>query len=554
MAREMPPEAPFAEAARDSVRFILGGELRVLRDVPPTRTVLEYLRNDERRTGTKEGCAEGDCGACTVVLGTLEGTRVRYRAVNSCIQFLPTLDGQELITVEDLQCPDGRLHPAQQALVDMHGSQCGFCTPGFVMSLFALLHNHPPEALADVPPAASARHGTGTQTRSAASVAQAPSRATIQSALAGNLCRCTGYGPIVDAAQRMYAFGSAIPQGWEQRSANKLRALHQAKAKGALALRCGSQRYFAPVSMDSLARLCAFYPQAHLLSGGTDVGLWVTKQRRRLETLIYTGAVPALQHIREENGVLEIGAAVSYTDALRSLSERYGKDLELLLERLGSVQIRNLGTIGGNIANGSPIGDSPPPLIALGASVVLCRFPEPGTARQGGKRSAASQADAPTLLRREILLENYFLDYGKQDRHPGEFVVAVRLPAPPKDLRFHCYKVAKRWDQDITAVLGAFALILKHGRIVEARVAYGGMAATPKRAHACEAALRERSWNPGTLAEAQQALQNDFQPITDMRASAAYRMRVAQNLLQRCFLETTQTAPRTRIYEELPTP
>jgi xanthine dehydrogenase small subunit len=477
----------------DGIRFLLGHERRELRDIDPTMTVLNYLRQVERRCGTKEGCAEGDCGACTVVLGELAGGRIRYRAVNSCIQFLPTLDGKQLITVEQLKDDDGRLHPVQQAMVDAHGSQCGFCTPGFVMSLFALFHE---------------------RTR--------PDRGEINDALAGNLCRCTGYGPIVAAAENMY--GGPRRDRFTAAQPATLAALRGLKNGESAIMSDNTSRCFAPARVDDLARLVGEYPTATLLAGGTDVGLWVTKQHRRLDPVIYIGNVVELQRIDVTAKHIDIGAAVPYAD-MHGLVERHYPDFGELIRRLGSSQIRNAGTMGGNVANGSPIGDSPPPLIALGATLVL--------------RSAAG--------RREMPLEDYFIAYGKQDRRPGEFVELIRLPLPQSGWQFHCYKISKRFDQDITAVLGAFNIKLANGIVEDVRIAFGGLAATPKRASTCEAALKGKPWKRATVAEGQHALRPDYAPITDMRASAAYRIVVAENLLLKFFIETTEAGVETRV-------
>jgi xanthine dehydrogenase small subunit len=480
----------------DSIRFLFGHERRELRNVDPTMTVLNYLRQVERRCGTKEGCAEGDCGACTVVLGEPAGERIRYRAVNACIQFLPTLDGKQLITVEQLKGEGGQLHPVQQALVDNHGSQCGFCTPGFVMSLFALFHEQ----------------------------AQ-PNRDTINDALAGNLCRCTGYGPIVTAAEKMY--GSTQRDPFTAAESATLAALRTLQSGETVAVNGDSRRFFAPTRIDELVRLLSEHPAATLLAGGTDVGLWVTKQHRRLDPVVYLGNVAELQRVDVAATHIDIGAAVTYAD-LHDLIARHYPDFGEMIRRLGSTQIRNAGTMGGNVANGSPIGDSPPPLIALGATLVL--------------RSAAG--------RREMPLENYFMAYGKQDRRPGEFVEMIRLPLPKSGWQFRCYKISKRFDQDITAALGAFNIKLANGIVEDVRIAFGGMAPTPKRALACEAALKGKPWTRATVAEGQLALRRDYTPITDMRASKAYRSLVAEKLLLKFFIETTETDTRTRVVGE----
>ena len=480
------------------IRFLLGAERREVEVADPTMTVLNYLRLVEQRTGTKEGCAEGDCGACTVVLGELtpdQGKRERlaYRAVNSCIQFLPSLDGKQLLTVEDLAASRSALHPAQQAMVEAHGSQCGFCTPGFVMSLFALFHAPGP-----------------------------PDRRRIDDALAGNLCRCTGYGPIIAAAGRMKEI--AERDRFDEAEAETVRALQ--------ALRGGAEnsgetpdgrRWFAPRRVEALAELLLRYPEACLVAGATDVGLWVTKQHRRLDPVIYLGEVEELGRIAVGPETIEIGAGVTY-DRLQEVIAADYPDFAELLRRPGSTQIRNCGTMGGNIANGSPIGDSPPPLIALGAGRVL---------RRGGER-------------REIALEDFFLDYGKQDRRPGEFVESIRLPRQDPAWRFACYKISKRFDQDITASLGAFNLKLAGGRVADIRICFGGMAAIPKRARECEAVLIGRPWTLETVREGQAALRRDYTPISDMRASRSYRALAAENLLLKFFHEAGEGAALTR--------
>ncbi len=477
----------------EAVRFLLGHEPRELRSLDPNLTVLNWLREVERRTGTKEGCAEGDCGACTVVLGELEGDRIRYRAVNACILFAPQLDGRQLITVEHLRGPDGSLHPVQRAMVECHGSQCGFCTPGFVLSLFALYHEE-----------------------------SAPTRQRILDVLAGNLCRCTGYRPIVAAARRMYELGEGDQFGArEPETIGRLKAF---RGDGRLAFAHGGKRYFAPRRIDELAPLCEQFPDACLLAGGTDVGLWVTKQHRDLETLIYVGEVEELRRIEATASHLEIGAAVTYTDATAAIGARW-PDFGELIRRLGSVQIRNSGTIGGNVANGSPIGDSMPALIALGAELVLRR----GSAR------------------RMMPLEDFYLDYRKTALEPGEFVELIRVPLPQGEWQFRCYKISKRFDQDISALLGAFNVRLAKGRVADVRIAYGGMAAIPKRATQCEQALRDRPWTEATVIGGREALAREFAPISDMRASAAYRLLAAQNLLTKFQVETSAPAVPARV-------
>jgi xanthine dehydrogenase small subunit len=486
-------------APRDCVRFLLGATPHELRGFDPALTVLDWLRGEARRSGTKEGCNEGDCGACTVVIvrpvATSEGgERLSYKAVNSCIQFMGTLDGCQLLTVEDLKGPDGALHPVQQAMVDCHGSQCGFCTPGFVMSMFALLRTTP----------------------------TLPSEAEIDDALAGNLCRCTGYAPIVRAVQRAYELGAA--DRFAAHEADTLARLQALDDGRDVVVEGRHGRFSAPASVESFAAALVREPSATIVAGSTDVGLWATKQFRKLDRLVWTGRLAELGRIEETPDAIEIGAAVTYSDALGRLAALY-PDFGELLRRLGSVQVRNMGTIGGNIANGSPIGDSSPVLIALGATLHL---------RRGSQR-------------RSLPLEQFFLSYGKQDRRPDEFVERISVPKLRPGMRFRSYKISKRFDQDISAVMGAFRLRLEAGRVAEARIAYGGMAATPKRAVAAEKALQGREWTEATLRDAQAALAHDFTPLTDMRASAAYRMRVAQNLIERLFIETTASDVETRL-------
>ena len=511
--------APIVEANEVSdlmsvgIRFLLGDKTVEVSGFDPRTTVLEWLRTRARRTGSKEGCAEGDCGACTVVIGDLQGDSIGYRAVNSCIMLLATLDGKQLITVEDLAADlaPGELHPVQQAMVDHHGSQCDFCTPGFVMSLFAMVHDEN-------------RYGEKAGRVSLWDVAN--------EGLAGNLCRCTGYAPIAHAAMEVLArpiedrFGRNLKQTVGALKAlgrkNGLALEHHNKRGGSE----GDSRFYSPRSIDELCSLLTSYPDAVMLAGGTDVGLWITKQLRTIKTLIYTINVPELNQLKvnREQSCLEIGAAVSYTAAMESLCEFF-PDFRPLLSRLGAVQVRNAGTIGGNIANGSPIGDMPPPLIALGARLVL--------------RSTGG--------RRETELEDFFIEYGKQDLRAGECIEKVLLPLPAtqqsKGLQFRVYKLSKRFDQDISAVCAAFALQLEGETVQSIRICCGGMAGIPARAHKAESALLGARWSQDNIDRAMAAMTLDYQPLTDWRASKEYRMLAVQNLLQRFFLETTTNEP-----------
>ena len=472
-----------------AIRFYYRGVVQEVAHAAPTQTVLQHLREDLHCTGTKEGCAEGDCGACTVVIGSLNHGQLELKAVNSCIQLTPTLDGKALFSVEDLQQPDGALHPVQQALVECHGSQCGFCTPGFVMSLWGMYLD---------------KDGQPAQ------------RKEIDDCLSGNLCRCTGYRPIIDAAQRM----TELPKVDFDREALRLQLQAiQRDATSTYSVR--GQNFHAPRTLAELVALRAAHPKATLLAGSTDVGLWVTKQMRDLGDIIYLGQVAALKTLREADGKLEIGAGVTLNDAYAALCKHYPQQLSEMWQRFASLPIRNAGTLGGNVANGSPIGDSMPWLIALGADVVL--------------RGAAGQRVMP--------LEAFYLDYQKKDLRADEFVEAVRVPLPQAGVQFRTYKLAKRFDQDISAVCAAFAFTLDGDIVREARIAFGGMAATPKRAAKTEAALNGQQWNEATLSIAMDLLAQDYAPLSDMRASSEYRMVTAQNLLRRYWFETRADAP-----------
>ncbi|MDQ7071754.1 MAG: xanthine dehydrogenase small subunit [Rhodobacterales bacterium] len=446
------------------ITFLLNGETVELGGVSPTYTFLEFLREYRGLNGTKEGCNEGDCGACSVMVTDGDGAR----AINSCILFLPQLHGKAVRTVEGISGPNGELHPVQQAMIDHHGAQCGFCTPGFVVSM---------------------------------AVAHLNGDTDFDTALAGNLCRCTGYAPIIRAAEA--AADVPVPD-WIKDDLTILDGRHGAHP-------------LVPDSSDALAAILLDNPDTTVIAGATDVGLWVTKGLRELSPVVFLGGCEDLKNIEVSATEFRIGAGVNINE-LGALMDEYHPSFGDMIRRYGSLQVRAAATIGGNIANGSPIGDGPPALIALGATLHL---------RRGD-------------VRREVLLEDYFIAYGKQDRAKGEFVEAVRIPR--QEDRLKCYKLSKRFDQDISAVCGCFNITVVNGVVTQARIAFGGMAATPKRAGHVEAALVGQPWNSETVAATRGAWDKDFTPMSDMRASAAYRIVTARNLLTRYFMEDSGIA------------
>ncbi len=466
------------------LQFLHNQELRTERDLDPNMTVLNYLRTIRNKTGTKEGCASGDCGACTVVLAEIDssGLKLKYSSINSCLTFVSVLHGKQLITVEDLQ-EEQTLHTTQQAMASCHGSQCGFCTPGFVMSLFALQKNQ-----------------------------STYNKDKTTEALSGNLCRCTGYRPIYQAAEESYSQKTTDQfDRLEEKTLEQLKAIPPISKLGIHS----KQHYsFSPSTIEELAECYLNYPDAHLLAGGTDLALEVTQFHRKLPTLIYLGNVTDMKKVSVGNTHIEIGSACPISDCYNVLTTEY-PDFGDLLHRFASLQIRNQGTLGGNIANASPIGDSPPLLIALGATLQL---------RQGDKR-------------RSIPIEQYFLDYKKTVRQSSEFIETVSIPKRSTNI-FKAYKVSKRLDDDISAVCLGINLTIKDNQIFDARAAFGGMAAIPKRAENCEQALIGQTFDESTFELACKALEKDFTPLSDFRASKEYRLLVGQNLLRKYYLET----------------
>ncbi|KAB5627164.1 xanthine dehydrogenase small subunit [Pseudomonas putida] len=479
------------------IQFLVNQDLRNEHALDPNMTVLQYLREHLGKPGTKEGCASGDCGACTVVVGELTPDdlgqpTLRYRSLNSCLTFVSSLHGKQLISVEGLK-HQGELHSVQKAMADCHGSQCGFCTPGFVMSLFALQKN-------------SSGHD----------LHQA------QEALAGNLCRCTGYRPILDAAEQSCA--RPCQDQFDAQQAQTIARLQAIAPQQTGELNSGDKRCLVPLTVADLADLYSSHPEARLLAGGTDLALEVTQFHKTLPVMIYVGHVAELKRIDKTSSHLEIGAATPLTDCYGALNEEY-PDFGALLHRFASLQIRNQGTLGGNIGNASPIGDSPPLLIALNAQIVL---------RQGDRQ-------------RTMALEDYFIDYRITARQDSEFIEKILVPRASSEWTFRAYKVSKRLDDDISAVCAAFNLNIENGVVGGVRIAFGGMAAIPKRARACEAALLGKPWNQASIERACQALAEDFSPLTDFRASKEYRLLTAQNLLRKYFIEQQSPYIETRV-------
>lgn len=448
------------------ISFLLNAEPVSLTDISPTTTLLDWLREERGLTGTKEGCNEGDCGACTVMISDADGSR----ALNGCILFMPQVHGKHVTTIEGISAPDGTLHPAQRSMVDHHGSQCGFCTPGFVVSM-ACAHLN-----------GATDHDTQ---------------------LAGNLCRCTGYAPIIRAAQATES--DPVPEHLLFLAKNIPGGAPQARGQR-------PQQHLHPLHSDELASWYAAHPDATLIAGATDVGLWVTKQFRDLGQVAFLNQCADLRGVTETDSEIRIGAMTTLSEVETAIAPHH-PSFAAMIRRYASVQVRNAATLGGNIANGSPIGDGPPALIALGATLHL-------------------RHDS---TRRQMPLEDFFIAYGTQDRAPGEFVEAITIPKQHDTLR--CYKLSKRFDQDISAVCGCLSLTREGDTITAARIAFGGMAGTPKRAAHAEAALTGAPFTQATFHSAMQAMADDFEPLSDMRASAQYRMQTAQNMLLRYFHE-----------------
>ena len=464
----------------DIIKFILNDRIQEIHNPDPNETILNYIRLKLKKTGTKEGCAEGGCGACTIVIGELKKDNIIYKAINSCIAFTPSLEGKQLLVIEDLMLKDGSLHPVQSAMVNYHGSQCGFCTPGFVMSLFSMYKNN---SSYDVK--------------------------TIEESISGNLCRCTGYRSIIDAGKSLNRKQS------DQFKINKRKTIGLLKKirTKSISINNKNKKYFAPRTINELKKIIKKYPNLDFLSGGTDMSLIVTKQKKNLDNIIYLNSIDELNYIKEKNKYIEIGATTPLRKFELFIKKHY-LDFNTILKRYGSVQIRNVATMAGNIATASPIGDSLPLLLSLDASIVVESF---------NKKNI-------------LLLKDFFISYRKTKLKKGQFISSIRIPIFKKNI-FKAYKVSKRIDDDISSVCASSNLAIVNKKIKSIKIAYGGMAPIPKRAICCEKMLLNSNFSEDIILKAQKSLEKDFQPINDMRASKDYRMEIAKNLLMKCFVE-----------------
>ena len=466
------------------IKFIHKNKIVKIYNPDPNETILNYIRTKLKKTGTKEGCAEGGCGACTIVLGELKKGNIIYKAINACIAFVPTLAGKQLVLVEDLVSDDGSLHPVQEAMVSYHGSQCGFCTPGFVMSLFAMYKNH-----------------------------SFYEDDVIKDSISGNLCRCTGYRPIIDAAKSLNKISKF--DFFKKNHQLFISLLKKIKHEN-IVISNKNKKYFAPRNVNELKKTLKQYPNSKLLSGGTDISLVVTKERKELDSLIYMNSIDELNYIRKKDNYIEVGATTPLID-FKSFIKKYFPDFAQILKRYGSTQILNVCTIAGNIATASPIGDTLPLLLSLDSQIIV---------KDKNKTKI-------------LPLNRFFINYRKTKLKKGQFIHSIRIPLQLKNI-FKAYKISKRIDDDISSVCASFNVGLKNNKIKKIRVAYGGMANVPKRAINCEKILLNSSLSDSIINKAKKSLEKDFKPITDTRASQKYRMEIAKNLLEKCFLEIKQ--------------
>ena len=464
----------------NSIRFVFEDKIKEIKNPDPNETILNLIRLRLKKTGTKEGCAEGGCGACTVVVGELKKNKIIYKAINSCIAFTTSLEGKHLIIVEDLTQKNGSLHPVQSAMINFHGSQCGFCTPGFIMSLFSMYKNK-----------------------------TSYDKKTIEESISGNLCRCTGYRPIIDAAKSLKNNKSDQFKKNEKRTISLLKKIRPKN----ISINNKFKKYFAPRTITELKKIIKKNKDAEFLSGGTDMSLVVTKQKKDIKNIIYLNSIDELNYIKERDKYIEVGATTPLSK-FELIIKKYYPDFDRILKRYGSVQIRNVATLAGNIATASPIGDSLPLLLSLDASISIESFNKKMT----------------------IPLKDFFIGYRKTKLKKGQFISSIRIPIFKKNI-FKAYKISKRIDDDISSVCASFNLEIVNKKIKDIKIAYGGMAAIPKRAFYCEKMLLNSSFSEDIILKAQKSLEKDFQPIDDMRASKDYRVEIAKNLLTKCFVE-----------------
>ena len=464
----------------NNIKFIFENKIHELKNPDPNETILNFLRLKLKKTGTKEGCAEGGCGACTIVLGELKENRIIYKAINSCIAFVPTLDGKQLLIVENLKSKNESLHPVQNAMIKYHGSQCGFCTPGFIMSLFAMYKNY-----------------------------SSYNDHIIKDSISGNLCRCTGYRPIIDAAKSLN--NKNITDKFEiykKKTINLLKKIHFSS----VSINNG-KKYFAPKNIIELKKILNKNPNSKLLSGGTDLSLVVTKERKNLDSLIYIGGIKELNYIKKNNSFIEIGANTPLIN-VEEYIKKYYLDFNKILKRYGSIQIRNVATIAGNIATASPIGDTLPLLLSLDALITI----------ENNK------------IKKTIKLKDFFVSYRKTKLKKKDFISSIKIPIYTKNI-FKAYKISKRFDDDISSVCASFNFEIKNKKIKNVKIAFGGMSSIPKRAKYCEKTLENKEFSNKILDKAKESLMKDFSPISDMRASKEYRIEIAKNLLTKVFAE-----------------
>ena len=474
----------------NTVKFLLNDKILEINSPDPNQTILNYIRTELKKTGTKEGCAEGGCGACTVVIGELASGQIKYSAINSCISFVPFLNGKQLLIVEDLVSKNGNLHPVQDAMVKFHGSQCGFCTPGFVMSLFSMFKNN-----------------------------KSYNSELIKDSISGNLCRCTGYRPIIDAAKSL----NKINKNDEfSKSKNKIVKLLKRINSKKIYIKNEDKTFFSPKTIKDLKNIIKKNSNFNFLAGGTDLSLKVTKERKEISCIINLKEIKELDFIKINKNYIEVGAATSLTKFENQI-KKYYQDFYAVLKRYGSVQIRNVGTIGGNIATASPIGDTLPILLSLNAEILI---------------------ESPNK-RKVLPINNFFIGYRKTKLKKNEFIRSIKIPLFKKNI-FKAFKISKRFDDDISSICGSFNFEIKNSKINQVYIAFGGMSAVPKRAKACEAILRNKPLTINTFVKAKDYLEKDLNPIGDMRASKEYRLEVAKNLLIKCFLEM-KTKKLTRV-------